>query len=310
MKTVAVVTDSAANLSRQLAEEWDIEVIPLWIQMDDESLRDGVDIQPLEFFRRLTEKPYRLRTSQPPLGEFLQVYQRLKERAQAIISIHVTSRYSGTFQAARAAAAELVPFPIEVVDSGTLAMAQGFVVLAAAQAAAAGASLAEVVRRAKGAISKVDLVATLETLEYVVRGGRLAWAAAGGQPPEHQAHRSGPGKHPGAHRTGPNPGPSDPETAGCPLGAGRRRTGADRGSAYRCDRRGDAAEGGDRGPLSVCGSPGRAGHARAGRPRRARRTGSGLLHGRLIHLAHPHPTPGITVLQKGQRPSCSRFSSS
>jgi len=177
VKTVAVVTDSAANLSRQLAEEWDIEVIPLWIQMDDESLRDGVDIQPLEFFRRLTEKPYRLRTSQPPLGEFLQVYQRLKERAQAIISIHVTSRYSGTFQAARAAAAELVPFPIEVVDSGTLAMAQGFVVLAAAQAAAAGASLAEVVRRAKGAISKVDLVATLETLEYVVRGGRLAWAA-------------------------------------------------------------------------------------------------------------------------------------
>lgn len=177
MKQVAVVTDSAANLSPQLAREWDVEVIPLWIQMDDESLRDGVDIQPLEFFRRLAEKTYRLRTSQPPLGEFLRVYQQLKEKAQAIVSIHVTSRYSGTFQAARAAAAELAPFPIEVIDSGTIAMAQGFVVLAAARAAAAGASLAEVVRRAKEAISKVDLVATLETLEYVVQGGRLAWAA-------------------------------------------------------------------------------------------------------------------------------------
>lgn len=177
MKKVAIVTDSAANLSRQVAEKWDVEIIPLWIQMDDESLRDGVDIQPLEFFRRLTEKTYRLRTSQPPLGEFLQVYQRLKEKAQAIVSIHVTSRYSGTFQAARAAAAELAPFPIEVIDSGTIAMAQGFVVLAAARAAAAGASLAEVVQRAKEAISRVDLVATLETLEYVVQGGRLAWAA-------------------------------------------------------------------------------------------------------------------------------------
>lgn len=177
MKKVAVVTDSAANLSRPVAEKWGVEIIPLWIQMDDESLRDGVDIQPLEFFRRLTEKTYRLRTSQPPLGEFLQVYQRLKEKAQAIVSIHVTSRYSGTFQAARAAAAELAPFPIEVIDSGTIAMAQGFVVLAAARAAAAGASLAEVVQRAKEAISRVDLVATLETLEYVVQGGRLAWAA-------------------------------------------------------------------------------------------------------------------------------------
>lgn len=177
MKKVAVVTDSAANLSRPVAEKWGVEIVPLWIQMDDESLRDGVDIQPLEFFRRLTEKTYRLRTSQPPLGEFLQVYQRLKEKAQAIVSIHVTSRYSGTFQAARAAAAELAPFPIEVIDSGTIAMAQGFVVLAAARAAAAGASLAEVVQRAKEAISRVDLVATLETLEYVVQGGRLAWAA-------------------------------------------------------------------------------------------------------------------------------------
>lgn len=177
MKQVAVVTDSAANLSPQLAREWDVEVIPLWIQMDNESLRDGVDIQPLEFFRRLTEKTYRLRTSQPPLGEFLQVYQRLKEKARAIVSIHVTSRYSGTFQAARAAAAELAPFPIEVIDSGTIAMAQGFVVLAAARVAAAGASLAEVVQRVKEAIPKVDLVATLETLEYVVQGGRLAWAA-------------------------------------------------------------------------------------------------------------------------------------
>ncbi len=176
-KPVAVVTDSAANLSRQVAEEWDVEVIPLQIQMDGESLQDGVDIQPLEFFHKIAERTYRLQTSQPPLGKFLNVYRRLQEKAEAIVSIHVTSRYSGTFQTARAAAAELAPFPIEVVDSGTIAMAQGFVALAVARAAAAGQSLAEVAQKAREAVSKVDLLAVLETLEYVVQGGRLAWAA-------------------------------------------------------------------------------------------------------------------------------------
>ena len=177
MKEVIVATDSGANLPRPLAQQWGVEVIPLWIQMNDESYRDGVDIQPLEFFQRLKERVRQLQTSQPSLGEFLEFYRRLQEKARSIVSIHVTSRYSGVFQAARAAAAELAPYPIEVVDSGTIAMAQGFVVLAAARAAAAGASLAEVMERARSAIPKVDLIAALETLEYAVRGGRLAWAA-------------------------------------------------------------------------------------------------------------------------------------
>lgn len=177
MKEVIVATDSGANLPRPLVQQLGIEVIPLWIQMNDESYRDGVDIQPLEFFQRLKERVRQLQTSQPSLGEFLEFYGRLQEKARSVVSIHVTSRYSGIFQAARAAAAELAPYPIEVVDSGTIAMAQGFVVLAAARAAAAGASLVEVVERARAAIPKVDLVAALETLEYAVRGGRLAWAA-------------------------------------------------------------------------------------------------------------------------------------
>jgi DegV family protein with EDD domain len=177
MKEVVVATDSGANLPRPLAQQLGVEIIPLWIQMNDESYRDGVDIQPLEFFQRLKERVRRLQTSQPSLGEFLEFYRGLQEKARSIVSIHVTSRYSGVFQAARAAAAELAPYLIEVVDSGTIAMAQGFVVLAAARAAAAGASLAEVVERARAAIPKVDLIAALETLEYAVRGGRLAWAA-------------------------------------------------------------------------------------------------------------------------------------
>jgi len=174
---VVVVTDSSANLPRSLVERYEIEVIPLWLQIDDRSYRDGIDIQPLEFFRRLRERIRRVGTSQPSLGEFLEFYRRVQEKAEAIISIHLTSRYSGVFNVARAAAAELAPFPIEVVDSGSIAMAQGFAALTAARAAQAGASLAEVVRRVKALIPHIDLIATVESLEYAVRGGRLAWAA-------------------------------------------------------------------------------------------------------------------------------------
>ncbi len=177
MKEVVVATDSAANLPRVVVEQLGIEVIPLWIRMDDESYRDGVDIQPLDFFQRLQQQFRRLQTSQPSLGEFLEFYRRIQERARSIVSVHVAGRYSGVLQVARAAAAEMAPYPIEVVDTGTIAMAQGFVAMAAARAAAAGASLAEVVGRARSLVPKVDLIAALETLEYAVRGGRLAWAA-------------------------------------------------------------------------------------------------------------------------------------
>lgn len=173
---VAVATDSGANLPQSVIEQYDIEVIPLWVQIEDQSYRDGIDIKPLEFFRRLREKVRRVSTSQPSLGEFLAAYERLRAKADSIVSIHVTSRYSGVMSAAQAAAAELAPYPIEVVDTGTISMAQGFAVLAAARAAAAGESLRGVVERVKAVVPRVDLVATLESLEFAVRGGRLAWA--------------------------------------------------------------------------------------------------------------------------------------
>jgi DegV family protein with EDD domain len=176
-KRIVVATDSGANLPALLAEEHGIEVIPLWLQIEDKSYKDGIDIQPLEFFRRLRARVRSLGTSQPSLGEFLEFYGRLRERADAIVSVHVAGRYSGVFGAARAAAAELAPFPIEVVDSGTVAMAQGFVALAAARAAQAGASLSGVVERVRSVVPRVDLIAALETVEYAVKGGRLASVA-------------------------------------------------------------------------------------------------------------------------------------
>jgi DegV family protein with EDD domain len=160
-----------------LAEQFGIEVIPLWVQIDDQSYRDGVDITPLEFFRRLKDKVRGVRSSQPSPGEFVKFYQRLQEKAEAVVSVHVGGQYSGVLDAARSAAAELSPFLIEVIDTGTVAMAQGFVALAAARAVEAGESLMGVVEKVREIVPKVDLIAALETVEYAVKGGRVAAAA-------------------------------------------------------------------------------------------------------------------------------------
>jgi DegV family protein with EDD domain len=176
-RKVIVATDSAANLPSSLIKQYGIAVIPLWVKMETRFYRDGIDIQPLEFFQRLRERVREVGTSQPAPGEWLEFYRRLQDQAEAIVSVHVTSRYSGVVDAARAAAAELAPFPIEVVDTGTIAMAEGFVALAAARAAEAGASLSEVMERVRDLTPRVDLIAALETIEYAVRGGRMATAA-------------------------------------------------------------------------------------------------------------------------------------
>jgi len=174
---VIVATDSGANLPQTLIKKYNIEVIPLWVHIGNRAYRDGIDLRPMEFFQRLREKAHQVRTSQPSLGEFLQFYQRLKEKAEAVVSVHLTGRYSGVVSVAKAAAAEMAPFPIEVVDTGTISMAQGFVALAAARLAAAGASFSEVVARARDLVARIDLIAMVDSLEYAVRGGRLAWAA-------------------------------------------------------------------------------------------------------------------------------------
>ncbi|HEY68087.1 MAG TPA: DegV family protein [Thermoflexia bacterium] len=177
MHEVAVVTDSAANLPAELVRQYHIHVVPLWLRLGERLYRDQVDITADEFYRRLRDGKGPFSTSQPSVGEFVEVYQRLAEQARAIVSIHLPKKLSGTLSSAMAAARQVSSLPIRIVDSGSACMGQGFVVLAAARLAAAGASLTDVVEKMREVISRVQLLATLDTLEYVVRGGRLSVAA-------------------------------------------------------------------------------------------------------------------------------------
>ncbi len=174
---VAVVTDSATGLPAPLLAEYAVEVVPYWIQVGSQSFLDGVDITPQEFFRlaRAQVEPS-VSTGVPSVEAFLEVYRRVATRAKAVVSIHLAGGQSATCEVAQLAAASS-PVPVTVIDTGTTAMAEGFVVLEAARAASVGLSLVEVIARARAVVPKVELVALLETVGYAIRGGRLAGAA-------------------------------------------------------------------------------------------------------------------------------------
>ncbi len=174
---IAVVTDSAAGIPKTLLEKYRIAVAPLAVLMDNESFLDGINIDPPTFFRRLrAQQEPQVKTSIPSPAVFQKIYRQLAEWAQGIVSVHVAGEQSGTCGSARLAA-EDSPVPVVVVDSETTAMAQGFVTLEAARAALQGATLHEVVERARAVIPNVEVTALLETINYAVQGGRLASAA-------------------------------------------------------------------------------------------------------------------------------------
>jgi DegV family protein with EDD domain len=174
---VAIVTDTACDLPDVFLEREEIVLVPLRLLVGEETFLDRVTITPAEFHRRLREDGITARTSQPPPADFREVYGALAGHGSPVVAIHVSGALSGTYQAARLAAASLRDqsgcAAVEVVDSRAVSVAQGLVVRAAAQAAARGESLAEVVRVAEDAVARVRLLAAVPSLDSLVRGGRV-----------------------------------------------------------------------------------------------------------------------------------------
>lgn len=175
---IAIVTDSAACVPAELLREYDIHVVPLELVWNGHRSRDGIDITPTEVYRRLRESNSWPTTSQPALGDFATLYAQLGRQVDGIVSIHLSGELSSTLRTAQLAAEQASPVPVRVIDSRTGAIAEGFVVLAAARAAAAGGALEKVAAAAEAAIPRAGLFITLETLEYLHRGGRIGEAAA------------------------------------------------------------------------------------------------------------------------------------
>ncbi|HEY1330331.1 MAG TPA: DegV family protein [Actinomycetota bacterium] len=166
----AVVTDSASNLPPELADEAGIQVVPLYLAFGDEVLRDGVDIRPDEFYRRLASDGSAT-SSTPSPGDFLEAFRATGDRE--IVCVTVAASMSAAHQQALAAA-ERFDGTVRVVDSGSASMAQGFVALSAARTLAAGGSPEAAEARARETAERVRLIATVDTFDYLRRSGRVS----------------------------------------------------------------------------------------------------------------------------------------
>lgn len=178
MSKVAVVTDSTAYIPPQLMEGYPITVVPLQLIWGDETFLDGVNIQPSEFYRRLPDAKVMPTTSQPTPAAFIDVYRKLLDQGYDIVSAHISSKLSGTVDSALQAKAHFPDAQIEVIDTLSTSMAMGYPVLSAARAAVNGATLTECKTIIERGCANSGILFSLNTLEFLRRGGRIGGAAA------------------------------------------------------------------------------------------------------------------------------------
>ena len=167
---VAIVTDSAANIPPGVAADLGIEVVPMYLKFGDGIYRDGHDLTPNDFYRRLVRDREAASTSTPSPGDFQEAYERTGQNE--IVCVTVASSMSAVHHEA-SLAAEPFGGRVELVDSMSASMAEGFVALTAARAARAGASLQECARAARALAPATTLLATVDTFEFLQKSGRV-----------------------------------------------------------------------------------------------------------------------------------------
>ena len=172
--TLKIVTDSTADLPPRLAGDLGVTVVPVYVRFGDQVYRDRVDISEDEFYQRSLHDPIHPSTTQPTPQDFADVYQKLSQEAEGIISIHLSSKLSGTYNSALQGK-ELVDTkcPIEVIDSQVLTLSLGLLVIATTTIAKSGKNIQQVVEEIKQTIPSIHLLALFDTLKYLALGGRI-----------------------------------------------------------------------------------------------------------------------------------------
>jgi DegV family protein with EDD domain len=175
--TVKIVTDTLSDITSDLAGELGVTVVPLYVRFGEDVYRDRVEITTEDFYRRLVSEATLPSTTQPTPSDFARVYNNLAKETDEILVIVVSSKLSGTYQSALQAK-DMVgdKCRIEIIDSLSVAMGMGLIVIAAARAVQAGANLNDVVDLTHRAMSRTHLIAYFDTLKYLAKGGRIGKA--------------------------------------------------------------------------------------------------------------------------------------
>ncbi|QPC46619.1 DegV family protein [Mangrovibacillus cuniculi] len=172
MTTIKIVTDSTIDLDIATLESLGVTVVPLSLTIDGETYRDRLDITPQDFLVKMKEAKELPKTSQPPVGEFLEVYDRLGADGSEIISIHMTGGMSGTVNSAETAAG-MTESNVTVIDSKYISRALGFQVLKAVEMVKAGENKEEILAEISKVRENTRLFVVVDTLENLVKGGRI-----------------------------------------------------------------------------------------------------------------------------------------
>jgi len=182
MQKVAIVTDSIACLTKELVEQYGIEIMPINFYFRDKVYKDWVDITPSEAYELFLKDPESFKSSATSPEDCLEIYRKTSKRANNILCVTLSSKLSMMYDSARLAKEqagnEFPEITIEVIDSNTATAAEGFVALAAARAAEAGKNLTEVVKAAEEMRDKIRAVILLDTMRHVYRSGRIPKVAA------------------------------------------------------------------------------------------------------------------------------------
>lgn len=182
MDKVAIVTDSIACFTRDMVERYRIRIVPSNIHFNGRLYKEYLDISPTEAYQLLERDPDHFNTSAPSPADYLEAYRELSTRAQSIICITLSAKLSAlhdTAQLAKEQAKREIPHTaIEILDSRTCAAAEGFVVLATAQAIEEGKEMAEAIKAGENVRDRVNLLALMDTIRHAYRSGRIPKVAA------------------------------------------------------------------------------------------------------------------------------------
>ena len=175
-RKVAVVTDSTSYIPHDLVAQYGLTIVPQILNWEGKSYLDGVDISNEDFYARLSTAKELPTTAQPSPGQFMEAFSELKKTAETIVCIVISDHLSGTLDSARAAAQALPDLPIEVIDSRSVSMGLGLLVLLAARMAEEGRDYIQIAASVCSLIPHIRLLFVVDTLEFLYRGGRIGGA--------------------------------------------------------------------------------------------------------------------------------------